>query len=183
MNGKAKGSGWERDVSKILTKWISGKESPYLFWRSPSSGVLQTISKYKENTSGDIISLSPETDFFCSLFSIEAKIGYPDADFFKFFKDMKNDEIKSFWEQATTDALKSGKKAMLIFKKKNKNILLAIDTEVAGHLSEITELPKCLILNYKNDLLCPIFFDMIEFFDKVKPEHIKQLKEILNATC
>jgi len=180
-NGKAKGSIFERDIAKILTVWVSGSERPYLFWRSPSSGVLQTISREKENTSGDIISLAPEADFLTDVFSIEAKNGYPGADFWKHFKNVKHNEIEDFWKQCLRDAEKAGKKGMLIFKKKGKNILLAIDVDVSKILSNIVDIPKSLILNYKTNLLTLVFFDMEEFFNKVKPEHIKKLKELLDA--
>ena len=43
MGGKAKGSAFEREVCKMLNVWLTGKEKPYVFWRSPSSGALATI--------------------------------------------------------------------------------------------------------------------------------------------
>jgi hypothetical protein len=173
-NGKAKGSEFERKIAKILTKWVSGKESPYLYWRSPSSGVLQTISKERENTSGDIISLAPEAEFLTDKFSIEVKTGYPQADFWKHFKSLKNDEIKEFWKQCTRDATKAEKRGMLIFKKKGKNIILAVDVITVNSLSQQIELPESLTVTYK-DLIRAEFFDMEEFFKVVRPEHIKGL--------
>ena len=49
-----KGGDFERQVSKTLTKWLSGREKPYLFWRMPGSGGLATIHEENVGLSGDI---------------------------------------------------------------------------------------------------------------------------------
>ena len=39
----SKGGDNERNVSKFLTKWLTGKEKPYMFWRQDASGGLATV--------------------------------------------------------------------------------------------------------------------------------------------
>jgi len=53
-SSKSKGSEFERQTCKDLSKWIQGTEKPYLFWREILSGGLATISELNKNMSMDI---------------------------------------------------------------------------------------------------------------------------------
>jgi hypothetical protein len=53
-----KGGDFEREISKAFTKWLTGVEKPYKFWRMPGSGGLATIHEENTNLSGDIRSVS-----------------------------------------------------------------------------------------------------------------------------
>jgi hypothetical protein len=72
-NGKAKGSGWEREIAKFFTIWVTGNEKPYCYWRTPSSGALNTISN-ADSVSGDIVSIRPEGKFLTKSFTIDVKL-------------------------------------------------------------------------------------------------------------
>lgn len=172
--GKSKGSGFEREVCRYLTKWISGVETPYIFYRSPSSGAVSTITK-SNNISGDVISVKPEADFFLDVFSIEVKTGYPKADFFQHFKEVKNNVIKDFWLQCLNDAEKAHKYGMLIFKKKGLKPIVGIDNIIRDKLKYEIKLPKSLKLTFDDGTFPINFFDMEEFFDIVTPEIIKKI--------
>ena len=173
--GKAKGSGYEREIAKFLTKWITGSEKPYCFWRSPSSGALATISAAMD-ASGDIIPIRDEGKFLTNLFSIEIKTGYPHADFFQHFKDMKNDVIKAFWIQCCTDAKKADKYPMLIFKKSGLKPIIGINSITRAELSDgYTILPKSMMIVYDDGTQSIIFYDMESFFKVVTPEHIRKI--------
>jgi len=174
-NGKAKGSSWERDIARLFTKWITGVEKPYLFWRSPASGGLGTI-KTAENVSGDIIAIKPEGEFLTRLFSIEAKTGYPHACLFKHLRPVKNDEVEQFWNQCITGAREDNKSGMLIFKKKGNQPIIGIERSVYDQLVDLTrEMPKCILLNYTNGLPDLVLMDLAEFLVKVTPDIIKRL--------
>ena len=175
-NGKAKGSGFERDVCRILTKWITGVEKPVIFWRSPASGGLGTI-KTAENVSGDIIAIRPEAEWFTQVFSVECKTGYPNACLFKHLRNVKNDEIEQFWTQCITGAHEDNKSGMLIYKKKGAQPIVGIEKYIYDQLVELTrEMPvKHITLSYGNDLPDVILMDLQEFLTKVKPDHIKKL--------
>ena len=121
-----KGGDWEREVSKTLTKWLTGTEKPYVFWRAPSSGGMATRSLLNAELSGDIIAIRPEGEWFINEFSIECKVGYPQSNIHKHLKKVKGDEIKAFWKQCVNDAVKAKKKPMLIYKKKGHNALVGV---------------------------------------------------------
>jgi len=175
--GKSKGSGYERVVSRFLTKWLTGEETPYRFYRSPSSGAVATVTR-SENISGDIISVKNEADFFTRIFSVEIKTGYKDADFFQHFKDMKNDVIKTFWIQCCTDADMAKKQPMLIFKKTGLKPIIGINSLTRSTLECSIKLPKSLTVTYDDgETSNIIFYDMETFFEIVTPDIIKKMEE------
>ncbi len=170
--GKSKGSAFEREIAKTLTKWCSGQDKEYWFWRTPSSGAISTITQGNGELSGDIIALLPEGTFLTSKFSIEVKVGYPNSNFHKHLKGVKNDEIRLFWEQCCGDAERSKKSPMLIYKKKQYNTLIGI-----SYLnSKLGEIPY-IQLNWGElyDLPKIYLFDMEEFLCTISPEDIKNL--------
>lgn len=168
-NGKAKGSGYERDICKMLTVWLTGKDKPYVWWRSPSSGALATITAQNPNLTGDIISVLPEGGFLTDVFSIEIKVGYPKSSFNKFFSNAKNNEIEMFWKQATTDAGKSKKEPMLVYKKDRKEPLVFIREYVKNKFPSLEEL-NYFILKFGDERVS--VFNTDDFFTKVKPNDI-----------
>lgn len=169
--GKGKGSMWERDVSKALTKWLTGKEKPYVWWRSPSSGAMATISEENKEISGDIIALRPEGAFLTDKFSIECKVGYPQSNFHKHLKKIKNDEIREFWTQAVNDAAKGDKLPMLIYKKKQYNALIGVSVIN----TKLDVLPSITMNFVQADLPTVHFYDMEDFLAVMSPEDIKNL--------
>lgn len=169
-NSKAKGSSYEREISKFLTEWLTGQSKEYYYWRSPSSGAVSTITQGNGEISGDIIALKPEGTILTGKWSIEVKTGYPNSSLHKFLKNVKNDEIEGFWNQCVGDSSRSKKQPMLIYKKKGLNALLGIPfindyKDLTGHLKSIT-------LDYAGKLPSLQLFDMIEFFEAVRPENI-----------
>lgn len=174
--GKGKGSTWERDVAKTLTKWLTGNEKPYVWWRMPGSGAIATISEENKELSGDIMSMRPEGAFLTDRYSIECKVGYPNSSFHKHLKGVKNDEIRLFWQQAVDDANRADKLPMLIYKKKQYNALIGI-TDFEGVLKHKLRNIPSIIMTWGDydDLPVVHFFDMEEFLNTVTPEDIKSL--------
>jgi len=174
--GKRKGSSFEREISKVLTKWASGQDKEYWYWRSPSSGAVATVTEGNGELSGDIIALKPEATFLTSRYSIEIKNGYPSSSFHKHLKLLKNDEIKNFWIQCVNDASQSNKLPLLIYKKKQYNTLIGI-SDFKGVLKNKLENTPSLIMTWGNYCDLPIchLFDMEEFFNTISPEDIKRL--------
>jgi len=173
-NGKAKGSGYERTICKFLTKWLTNKEKPYVWWRSPSSGALATITAQNPNLTGDIISVLPEGHFLTDIFSIEIKNGYPKSSFHKFFSQSKNNEIMKFWNQAKEDIKDNKKEPMLIWKKDRKDPLLFINKYIVDNLLKTSQLNN-FIINIKHEQIS--VFNMKEFFTIVQPSDIIKLKD------
>ena len=172
---KSKGSGFERDVAKRLTLWISGQNKEYWFWRTPGSGSMNTLG-HSDVAAGDIISIKPEGEWFLDKYSIEAKNGYPSSSFHKHLKSVKNDEIRLFWEQCVNDANRADKLPMLIYKKKQNNALLGI-SELKGILKQKLQNTPSITMTWADCDNLPIchFFDMEEFLNTITPEDIKGL--------
>jgi hypothetical protein len=178
----AKGSAFERYVAKTLTFWLSGKEKPYIFWRSPGSGMIQTLSLCQEGMSGDIIAVKDEGKFFTNLISLEAKNGYRHADFHKHFKNIKNNEINDFWKQCIGDARKAGKWGMLIYRKKGHKVIIGLEKSVADCFDGLIKL-RSLTLHFTNDLPDAVFFDFEDFLSVIKPEDIKSKIKTYSGSC
>ena len=170
--GKAKGSSFEREVCKKLTLWVTGQDNPYVFWRSPSSGAVATISQ-SSNVCGDIIAIKEEGNFFTEIFSVECKDGYPDADMMKLFKNNKNDTIHEFWKQCINDARTADKEGMMIFRKKGYPIIVGIENHT--FLAELmkSKIKKHIIVSYDSELPNIVFFEIDTFLSKLDKEHMR----------
>lgn len=59
----AKGGSFEREISKYLTKWLTGTEKPYKYWRQDASGGLATIHAENVHLTGDIKPLVSKLNF------------------------------------------------------------------------------------------------------------------------
>lgn len=173
----AKGSQFERDNAKFLTKWVSGKEKPYIYWRTPSSGAMATLSEENKELSGDLHAIRIEGAFLTDRFSIELKTGYTQASFDKHLKCNKSDPIESFWNQCVIGALMNDKHPMLIYRKKGMStVFLGVTPIILDHFNELVDL-RSVTLNFGKDSPLPtlIFFDRNAFFDTIGPDRMKQL--------
>lgn len=167
INSKAKGSSFERYISKELTKWLTGEEKPYAFWRTSNSGGLATINSMYEDFSGDITGITNEAKKFTSKFNIELKNGYPSASLDNLFKNNKNENYKDFWIQCTRDAEKSKKEPILIFKKKGSYpILIGINEKTFENLSNKLKSLKYIKIKWELDTLMLMNFN--EFLNVIK---------------
>lgn len=139
VNSKAKGSGFEGVVSKLLSAALA----PLNFKRSQQSGAIVGGKNFaeighafsKEALSlfvGDVVPMNEAEVKVHSKFVYECK----------FYKEVeridalfKNSKIYGWLEEARTDAVKIDRQPMLIFKWNNTPIFVAVD-------SYLTPLPK-----------------------------------------
>lgn len=180
MAKSSKGSQWERDVCKFMSKWVTGQEKPYLFWRGHGSGAMFTNNaNVGQAFSGDIYAVSEEGKFFTDLFSIECKNGYPKTSLDLHFKYNKSDDFKDFWTQTTNDAEKSSKFPLLIFKKKGLTVQwLCISQEVYSKFDKYLGNIRCIKIGWV-DLPDMYIFSMEEFFENVTCEIFKREFELI----
>jgi hypothetical protein len=177
-NGKKTGSQFERDIARFLTVWLTGKDKPYCFWRTPASGGLATIDELNAGLSGDIRALVPEAEILTSVFSIELKTGYPKTSFWQHFKDIKNFPIEQFWEQCVRDATKANKRPMLIYRKKGNQPIVGV-SDITGMLGlnvlGLLEM-QSISLTFTDIKTLPrlTFYNMNEFFKVLTPEVLKE---------
>lgn len=169
-----KGSAFERDISKYLSKWLTGEERPYQFWRSPASGMLGTVYRENEDLKGDIIPIDKEVKTWWPVV-IECKNGYPKTSFHQHFQDVKFG-IKDFWLQ-TVNEIPKDKLPMLIYRKKGRKIIIGIDKYTQKKLNKkLTNLNSIIVKWSKKSKIKECFlYNMEDFFNNIKPEDIKGL--------
>ena len=172
-----KGGDFERYVAKTLTKWLTGREKPYKYWRMPGSGGLATIHEECSNLTGDIRALSADAEFLTDRFSVECKTGYPSTSFWQHFKTIKHFPIKLFWAQCVNDAYHAQKEPMLIYRKKGKQIILGLSAASVFKLEYICDQLKVLstiTMRFELEELPNItFYDFNDFWEAVKPDDIR----------
>lgn len=174
-----KGPDFERVVAKYLTKWASGKEKPYWYWRLLGSGSVATVSEENKELSGDLHALKPEACFLTDRFSIECKTGYPKTKFHQHFKGIKTFKIEEFWEQTVRDANRSMKFPLMIFRRKGMKPIVGIDLVMFYRVGEslLKGVPYIMLGNFKNKDLSPLYFyDMNIFFERITPDDIKKIE-------
>lgn len=108
---KAKGSGWERELAKLLSIWIYGKEC--IIRRHPTSG-----SEKGYGDGADIAVFQPGCEEFN--YFVEAKRGYKD-DVFNARKQLLE------WYSTAKNKNKKNNPIWIIWKVLNRGVLLATD--------------------------------------------------------
>jgi hypothetical protein len=120
MNGKRKGSQYERDLCRKLSLWISGGKNPNLLWRSAMSGGRSTLARKKgginKEQAGDISAIDPMGNRLTDSIYIEAK-NYKDIGLAKFFMGLPG-TLTGFWKE-TVDAAKYNEKTPMLLVKQN----------------------------------------------------------------
>ena len=114
--GKQKGSQFERDVCRLLTKWITDKQSPEIFWRSASSGAKSTQdAKVGRDTNmhGDLMAVNLQAEWLMSKYVVECK-SYAKLDWGGFIFGKGN--IYSWWDKVCGISCDISKSPMLIMK-------------------------------------------------------------------
>jgi hypothetical protein len=127
-SGKSKGSSFEREVCKDLSRWVSGGKHEDLFWRSAMSGGRATVGRKKGKShkahAGDITCTHARghalTDYWC----IECKF-YRDLNIDLFMFD-KGGNLDRFWKQAWDTARNHDKEPMLIAKQNFKPTIVVV---------------------------------------------------------
>ena len=141
--GKSIGNAGERLICKILTKFVSGQDKPYAFWRSANSGGLATVLGMHDDLSGDIIALRPEGRIITDIFSLEIKTSYKDTCIDKCLKDNKNENLRDFWTQCNRDAINAKKLPLLIYNRNGaqpKNMWIGFCNNGIEMLSKLNDL-------------------------------------------
>lgn len=150
---KQKGAGFERDMSRGLSGWLSNGERGDLFWRSAMSGGRATVAQ-KNNIvyaaqAGDLSAIHPLGAPLIALFSVECKA------YAKLYYDNivfgADRGVRSMWINHSVDAVRYDKLPMLICKENYKPPTVILDRKGA-----------CIIFNhsfkrmdYRLKLHCP----------------------------
>ena len=176
-NGKSKGSGFEREISRKLTQWLTGQEKELAFWRAPGSGSVGTANPGTKELSGDIMALNPNAAKITDILSFELKTGYEGASFDLHLKCNKNEPLKAFWEQSVKDAKRADKEPVVIFRKKRMpNIWCAISENLFKKFYNGLKEKRIIMLTWGNDSLpAVIFMNLEDFLGVIHPELLIKL--------
>lgn len=116
VNGKSKGSAFERHICKQLSLWVSGGKHSDFYWRSAMSGGRATVSAKSgvmlRRQAGDITATAPEAHALTDHSFIECK----------HVRDLQIDSflikgtgvLANFWRTATQEAEKHEREPLII---------------------------------------------------------------------
>lgn len=127
VNGKQKGAGFEREVCKQLSLWVSNGTNVDLYWRSAMSGGRATVQKGKVRQAGDITAVAPEGHILTDHFYLELK----------HYKKLSIDclikgkgPLIDIWDTTLLEASKYNRIPALIYKQNNWPVMFV--TTVTG---------------------------------------------------
>lgn len=146
----AKGSDWERKVSKILSLWWTDNERDDVFWRDKSSGGRATTRGKTGKTTacqcGDIVALDPVGAPLVGTLVMELKKGYKNWSVMDIIESRgdKPQWFEKFMLQVygAVEDDGGGKFAVLILSKDYKRPVIAIDTVLFNELCKFKTIPK-----------------------------------------
>jgi hypothetical protein len=130
MNSKAKGSQFERDICRLLSRWVSHGKRDDLYWRTAMSGGRATVAKRKGidvRQTGDITAVSPEGHALTNLFFIETKF-YKSLAIDSFILENKG-PLAAFWKEACVKARSHKLLPMLIAKENRREPLIITSSQ------------------------------------------------------
>jgi len=189
----AKGSSYEREICRQLSRWWTNGNDEDVFWRTAGSGAMaKTRSKSNKKTFGqygDVQATNPIGQPLIDLYSIEIKRGYSKHTFAEMMDKLdkaKPQMYEKFIEQASIDGgLSKSWTWILVTKRDRRKALISfpfyfLKELTKEGLSTKTTLP-CFILQYCSDLSLTstrIYCTTLDnFLDNVKPEMIKKIAE------
>ncbi len=128
-SGKRKGSKFEREVCKQLSRWVTNGKREDVFWRSAMSGGRATVAKKAGRDvrqAGDITSVSPEGHLLTDNYYLECK-SYKNLDIDSFLMDGKG-KLAKFWLETKRQAAKYLRHPILIAKENGRHPIVVCKT-------------------------------------------------------
>lgn len=186
----AKGSSFEREVCRLLSKWWTYNQKDDVFWRTAGSGAMaKTRSKTNKKTfgqEGDVQATNPIGQKLIDLCTIELKRGYSKctfADVVDKLDTAKEQMFESFILQAETDAANANAYSwLLIVRRDRRKSMVFMPYKFVKQLKQLNssimaQHPIVIFtMKSKENLMWRIFgISLDKFFDSVKPKHIKKI--------
>lgn len=176
--GKQKGAGFEREVCKKLSDWISGGERTDLFWRSAMSGGRATIGLRKGEKvgeqAGDISPIHQAGHALTGLFVLECKF-YNDLQFQNLIFS-RNGGVAEFWLTVAEIGAELKKRPLLIAKQNHYPTLMFLESrcsrELDGLGTDIYRLPHSMFKNDSYNVFC---CDFDRFLEVIHPEFLARM--------
>lgn len=195
----AKGGEFEREVSKLLSRWWTNGERDDVFWRTAGSGARATSRMKNRGKStfgshGDITAVDPIGQPLIDLFTIELKRGYPHAGFGDLW-DRGKTKAPHAWETFAEQTIRSAREAgtrwwWLILKRDRKRDLIFLPASAYHSLKRVSPLrtlaPAALSrLNVRmmdrTEIPLSVYHTPLDLFlGKVTPDNIRELLQSTN---
>ena len=187
----AKGSSFEREVSKQLSLWWTDGERDDVFWRTSISGGRATVrSRQGKKTfgqQGDIQATDPIGQPLIDVCTIELKRGYSTTTFAGLLDkpdSAVNEPFEKFITQAEEDHKKAGSLSwLLIVKRDRRKIMLAMPRKLFRYFSSLNSIftgdwSYLAQIKYKNKKgkVQNIYITTLDLFlDCISPTDIKTI--------
>lgn len=147
----AKGSQFERDMARLLSKWWTDDKRDDVFWRSAMSGGMATVrarkGETKVNQIGDLVAVDPIGAPLLEAFVIELKRGYKQWAILDLLdsKNTKSAVLHKFIEQVQHECkIAAIKNFLLICKKDKRNPIVITNLKLP--------IADCIIFYYCNNI-------------------------------
>ena len=181
----AKGSPYEREISRILSLWVSDNERDDTVWRSQTSGArAKTRSKKGLTLEGQYGDLASTADISKALFDIctfELKRGYKKWSFLDILDKSERgaqQTFEGFVEQVCEDAELSSREPVLICRRDKRNSVIVIRKsfylsmeDYHGSIGNV----RYITINLNDDKEPWIAFRLEEFLDWCNPTFFEYL--------
>lgn len=162
-SGKSKGNGFERQICKTLSLWITAGRRDDVLWRSAISGGRATVAAKKgrelPHVAGDVCAVHPDGSNFVDNFYVECKC----------YKDLQlasallrgEGKLIQFWKETAKQAARHGKKPMLIFKQNLFPTHVALDPNTialgtTARLGLFVLVPLASLIETPMKTFCPL---------------------------
>lgn len=130
VNGKRKGSAFEREICKRLSLWVSDQKQEDCFWRSAISGGRATVAhkrgKRMAAQAGDISAVHELGIPLINKCLIECK-AYQDINFMGILT--KKGKLVEFWAEAKKQGRRYNKEPMLIVRQNQKPVFVCLTSK------------------------------------------------------
>ncbi len=129
MNSKNKGSGFEREMSRLLSLWWTDGKRDDAIWRSASSGALTTVGRgrYLAHT-GDFAATDAEAAPLFDKVIIEAKRGYNRYSVQDLLdvpeKSLAKNPVWDMFDKLGTACFNQNKLGVLLWKRDQRDLLV-----------------------------------------------------------
>lgn len=170
MNGKAKGSQFERDVAKILDEWWGVK--PHTFWRTPLSGGWNVVGDIAVMNAQD----QPSEELKFPII-VECK-AYKTIDLLQILTRLKTTKLFTWWEQVTREQQQHYNNTG---ERKSRLLIVKINNFPILSLYSLQEFPSLhttsmqFIFNSDKVALC-LFSDFRNVFTKLEVQLYHNIK-------
>lgn len=184
MGKSSKGSQFERQFAKDLSRWWTHDERDDVFWRSSNSGGRATnrrksgIDTFMQ--AGDIAATDPIGLPLLQVITFELKRGYSATTIAEVFDKQPNHKDTK-WERFVSQAIESSKTNgshswMLVTRRDRRCPLVWFPGRLAAALRR-AGVPKPMIeYRYRIGLVCGMTLE--DWFTSVSPEDVMEVKEL-----